>query len=117
VPSEIPPNAANFSTLWQKDQARLAEMARVCKRSGALLVIMPWPQLANATWDKTVFAGVRTLSESDSTVGLIDLGQALAPYPKDQLIIAGDGHPSAIAHKIAGLYLAEAMKKLVVAAE
>jgi hypothetical protein len=117
VPSEIPPNAADFSGLWQKDQARIAEMAEACKRSGALLVIMPWPQHTNATWDNMVLAGVRALAESDSVVGLVDLGQALAPYPKDQLIIAGDGHPSAMAHKIAGLYLAEAMKKLVVAAE
>jgi lysophospholipase L1-like esterase len=112
VPSEILSNKADFTALWQKDLARLAEMARTCKQSGALMVVMPWPQHTNAEWDSLVLAGVRSLA--GGAVGLVDLDQALAPYPNDQLIIAGDGHPSAAAHKIAGLYLAAAMKKLAV---
>jgi hypothetical protein len=117
VPNEMPTNDnAGFADLWHRDQTRLEEVAEMCRQSQARFVIMPWPQHRNAEWDNLVIAGVRELGKRDDVVGLINLDQALSKYPADQLFIPGDGHPSATAHQAVGLYLAEAIERLVVEA-
>ncbi|MDZ7292335.1 MAG: GDSL-type esterase/lipase family protein [candidate division KSB1 bacterium] len=118
VPNEIPSNdTAQFVNLWQKDRTRLIEMANLCRQSKTLFVIMLWPQQTQAAWDSLVTADIRTLATRDSLIGLVDLNQALAQYPADQLVIPRDGHPSTTAHQAAGLYLADVIKKFVVATE
>lgn len=108
------PNDAIFGDLWNRDQARLRAMAEVCEPLGAQLVIMPWPQDTQPpAWNEALAEGVEHLATRQGVVALTGLDQALGSHASGQLVIAGDGHPSAIAHAVAGRYLADALRDLI----
>jgi len=110
--AEVPDNAS-FERFWQADQSRLAEMADACRAAGVMFVVMTWPQERFAQWNSLVADGVRALAADRAIEVLPELGRVLAKYPEAHLTIAGDGHPSVTAHRVAGTYLAQEVKRFV----
>ena len=83
-------------------------MEDLSRRFGAKLVVMVWPQAAEGSRNDVVTDGVRALAEV-GVLGLTRLETVLSRLPPEQLVIPGDGHPAAPAHRAAGEYLAEAL--------
>ena len=109
VPNEARADGdAAFERLWSSDQARLAAIEDLSRRFGARLVVMVWPQAAEGTRNDVVTDGVRALAGS-GVLALTSLETVLSRLPPEQLVIPGDGHPAAPAHRAAGEYLAEAL--------
>jgi len=103
---------ASFETLWRSDQGRLTAMEDVSRSSGAKLVVMVWPQAGEGTRNDVVTEGVRALAGS-GVLALTRLETVLSRLPPEQLVIPGDGHPAAPAHRAAGEYLAEALGEIL----
>jgi len=109
VPNEARADGyASFERLWRSDQGRVTAMEDLSRSFGAKLVVMVWPQAAEGSRNDVVTDGVRALA-AVGVVGLIRLGTVLSRLPPEQLVIPGDGHPAASAHRAAGEYLAEAL--------
>jgi GDSL-like Lipase/Acylhydrolase family len=109
VPNEARADGdASFERLWRSDQARLTAMEDLSRRSGSKLVVMVWPQAAEGTRNDVVTEGVRALAGA-GVLPLTRLETVLSRLPAEQLVIPGDGHPAAPAHRAAGEYLAEAL--------
>lgn len=110
VPNHAPSaDSAAFLELWTRDRQRLSNMARLCRSWQGRLVVVAWPQGQHAERDAALIDGVRRLAEREGILGLVDLGEALASYSKNDLEILGDGHPSPLAHQLVGQYLATAL--------
>ena len=111
VPNEARADGdAPFERLWSSDQGRLAAMEDLSRRFGARLMVMVWPQAAEGTRNDLVTDGVRALAGS-GVLALTSLQTLLSRLPPEQLVIPGDGHPAAPAHRAAGKYLAEALRE------
>lgn len=109
-PTRVP--HAQAAAMWDRDQARLMEIAAACKRLPTELIVVPWPQGWAAQWNPLVEAGVRQVSQQTGATASLGLGQALASADGVELEIAGDGHPTAAAHRIAAAYIAAETRKL-----
>jgi hypothetical protein len=109
VPNEVRADGdVSFERLWRNDQARLTAMEHLSRRFGAKLVVMVWPQAGEGTRNDVVTEGIRALA-GGGVLALTRLETVLSRLPPEQLVIPGDGHPAAPAHRAAGEYLAEAL--------
>jgi hypothetical protein len=109
VPNEVRADGdVSFERLWRNDQARLTAMEHLSRRFGANLVVMVWPQAGEGTRNDVVTEGIRALA-GGGVLALTRLETVLSRLPPEQLVIPGDGHPAAPAHRAAGEYLAEAL--------
>lgn len=102
-PNRIPDE--QFAAMWETDQARLLEIAGLCQGLPAELMLMPWPQARLAQWNPLLEDGVRQVARQTGATGLLGLGHALEAAHGVNLEIAGDGHPTAAAHRIAADYV------------
>ena len=69
-----------------------------------------WPQARLGRWNDDVIEGVRALANAGGVIALTGVDDALAKLPTKQVVIPGDGHPSAVAHRAVGRYLADAVR-------
>jgi GDSL-like Lipase/Acylhydrolase family len=113
VPNEARADGdASFERLWRSDQGRLIAMEDLSTGVGAKLVVMVWPQAGEGTRNDVVTEGVRALA-GDGVLALTRLETVLSRLPPEELVIPGDGHPAAPAHRAAGEYLAEALGEIL----
>jgi GDSL-like Lipase/Acylhydrolase family len=106
-------NGEGFEDLWRRDQRRIMAMEGMSRRSGAKLVVMLWPQASQGSRNDVVKDGVRALADGGGVAALTGLEDVLSGLPAEQLVIPGDGHPSAVAHRAAGKYLADGVQRLL----
>jgi len=107
-------NADDFRRWWLEDEQRLRVLARECRGEGSRLAILAWPSWREgdrksvlSDYDRIVVEGVRRLADEEGVIPLLDLGERLYEHPIGELTIPIDDHPSPLAHRIAGSYLAE----------
>jgi hypothetical protein len=88
-------------------------MAELSRRAGTRLVVMVWPQARLGRWNDDVIEGVRALANAGGVIALTGVDDVLAKLPAEQVVIPDDGHPSAVAHRAVGRYLADAVGDLL----
>lgn len=112
VPNERSVGAGEtFRKLWEDDERRIREMKDSCDAAGVELVVLHWPQPGMDDWNGVVKEGVARLARETGLAGLTDLPKRFEGRPLDDLIIPGDGHPSALAHRLTAEYLAAEIQK------
>ena len=107
VPNErADSNDGAFRALWGSDEGRIREMKAACEAVGVQLIVLHWPQPRMEKWNGIVAEGMSRLSRETGLVGLKDLPEKFESYSLEELVVANDGHPSALAHRLVGEYLA-----------
>ncbi|MFT4589316.1 MAG: lysophospholipase L1-like esterase [Candidatus Binatia bacterium] len=99
-------NDAAFRGMWESDERRIREMKAACEAAGAQLFVLHWAQPGMDEWNEIVAAGISQLARDAGLIVLKDLPEQFANHSLPELIIPGDGHPSALAHRLTGEYLA-----------
>lgn len=107
VPNERAAGASEtFRKLWEEDEQRIREMKASCDAAVVELIVLHWPQPGMEDWNGVVKKGVERLARETGLAGLTELPKSFEGRALGKLIIPGDGHPSALAHRLAAEYLA-----------
>lgn len=107
VPNERAAGASEvFREMWEEDEQRIREMKASCDEAGVELIVLHWPQPGMEDWNGVVKEGVARLARETGLAGLTELPKMFERVALEELIIPGDGHPSALAHRLAAGYLA-----------
>lgn len=103
----------DFRGWWDADERRLRELVRTVEAAGARLAVLAWPSWREggrrtvlSEYDTIVVDGLRKLGDEAGVIPLLGLGERLFAHPISDLTIPIDDHPSPLAHRIAGIYLA-----------
>ena len=95
--TDAAPDSTVFQACWRDDRSRLVMMRDLAASKGAALILVAWPQRTN---DTAFFLTEMRRLAADARIPLVDLSEPLSRHSDDALRIAGDGHPTALAHAV-----------------